>query len=299
MLTKIYVEFSRPRGHEARVIEVLQGCTATKDDAGKFFTNATVPALLHVCQESRIEALKQYQLLTFSYDAARPETLIELSDRRLTYPINRRHIWDIPTCPTMFSFSTFIDYDQDILYFQPIHLTAKTFYENGSCHFSLLPVLLILKALLMHPEASVKIKALGFDLKELTSTGPIAVRQFLSRKVLDRLLTFKNLTTIALVRDTCCCENCPDVFFSRKEHIPKNHRLKGCILCPQPDFIFDTRFPPKDGILSIAMDLLYMTKRAQKIPPGGRVGIEVLEGLPKIRELKLRGSVRKSDFDFQ
>jgi hypothetical protein len=202
MRLKIW-EMSEPRGHESRIIEVIQKSMefANKESSkfGHFYTNALIPALLHTCRESREVALETYTALEIVHEDAESTAALVLGP--FFDESSGRSVLRVPSCVR---FSTYIDSKADVLYFNPYQMRTKdmpfNFYRYGiNDHSSLAaPVSRFLEAVFSSKECPKMLENIAIHAHVLSNTQE---RPFLQVDIALDLLRTSSLKSIYVVCD--------------------------------------------------------------------------------------------------
>ena len=147
-------------GQPPRRIRVMQKKVDAKNgdlrNAGHFYTDTPLPITLHICQESRKEALKVYELLEIKQYNPNSRALQLL--RALHNSVRVK-------APPMTDFRTYINYSEDYLYLDP----SRMIFSSEEYHWDKhqlcpgLPVLKFVDSLLQHPRAGRKLQNITLE----------------------------------------------------------------------------------------------------------------------------------------
>jgi hypothetical protein len=163
---------STPSGHESRIIEVIQKHIDFENNDwsnfGHFYTDAICPALLHTCQESRNEARKVYHVLAIEDDNADSAATQRLQEACTEYVVEfpgHDPGRDLQRTPSTIRFSTYIGFDHDILYLNPLCIMGDPIpvgaYWRGFMLSYTAPVLRFLECLVQDDAARTRMAAVA------------------------------------------------------------------------------------------------------------------------------------------
>ena len=187
---------STPAGHERRVIDVIQKRVSGEGVAkiGDYYTTATCPALLHTCQESRGGALKMYKVLQIKDDETSYASFLFTYLPRFLRPTI------LPNVPPKVYFSTYIDYNRDVIYLDPYAMATDT--TNNHSSPANISILRFIEGLKENLEASRAIESIGFSvtktMAQLTMAHETMLDYVYHIAIHTELLEFKNLKLICL-----------------------------------------------------------------------------------------------------
>ncbi|KAG9230168.1 hypothetical protein BJ875DRAFT_445280 [Amylocarpus encephaloides] len=155
----------------------------------RFFVDCPVPALLHVCRDSRAIASRYFENLTITVGVTNVDSLVNMAYRGGYAAPVYGHYNPVPTCCF---FKIYFNFGHDTLYLSSYHFESGNFGDSVDGVAG--KMIEFLAALNSHPVASQKIRTLALN-----------AQRFKPELYGVNMFNFRNLEHLHLVFDDSCC----------------------------------------------------------------------------------------------